>query len=71
MRWLLGRLWSNHSRTIVGCLSGVSIITFAAWYWPDGGVIFDAFITVGGVLVAFGFEGVFNYFLRETNKPDD
>lgn len=64
-------LWRDHSRTIVGLTVGGGVCGFARLYWPDGGPDFDIVTLVGGILLAFGVQGVIDAFTRETNKPED
>lgn len=64
-------LWRNHSRTIVGLIVGSSIVTAANFLWPDGGNWFDIITLVGGVVLAFGIQGILDACTRETIKPED
>ena len=65
------QLWCNHSKTIVSLVAG-SLITLAGrLYWPDGGVDFDLVTLVGGILLAFGIQGLIDCHFREISKPED
>ncbi len=65
------KLWRDHSRTIVGLALGGCICIAARLYWPDGGPDFDIITLLGGILLAFGIQGIVDAFTRETNRPED
>ena len=65
------QLWCNHSKTIVSLAAGTLITGAARFSWPDGGVNFDLATLIGGILLAFGMQGLIDCHFREISKPED
>ena len=65
------RLWRDHSKTVVGLVTGIVLIAWSRWHWPDGGADFDLATIVGALQLGDGLQGIKDWLWTEVNKAEE
>jgi len=66
---MLRRCWDNHSKTVMGLITG-PVICYASWF-VENDRVWDLGTAIGGALIAIGLNGLWDIFFREVAKPEE